>query len=130
MARSRATRTSSSAVAPGKSCTRVTKREPMVGECRFEARRFEAYEKGVWRGITPFFRFIHKYYEPAFLELFLKPRNYLGVRDAVLTVLSGGAFFGMPHWAKGSLAVLFALTRLKVATRRRAGLPVESRLEW
>jgi flavin-dependent dehydrogenase len=97
---------------------------------RFEARRFEGYERAVWRGITPFFRFIHKYYEPAFLELFLKPSNRLRVRDAVLTVLSGGAFFGMPLWAKGSLAVLFALTRLKVATRRRAGLPVESRLEW
>lgn len=97
---------------------------------RFEARRFEGYEKAVWRGVTPFFKFIHKYYEPAFLELFLKPRNHFGIRDAVLTVLSGGAFFGMPLWTRGSLALLFALTRLKVASRRRAGLPVESRLEW
>jgi flavin-dependent dehydrogenase len=97
---------------------------------RFEARHFEDYEARVWRGVMPFFKFIHKYYEPAFLELFLKPRNYLGIRDAVLTVLSGGAFFGMPGWTKVALGMLFALTRLKVASRRRAGLPVESRLEW
>jgi flavin-dependent dehydrogenase len=92
--------------------------------------RFVEYEREVWRGITPFFKFIHKYYEPAFLELFLKPRNYFGVRDAVLSVLAGGTFFGMPFRTRMSLQILFALTRLKVWTRRRAGLPVESRLEW
>ena len=96
----------------------------------FMAEAFAAYERRVWRGVTPFFRFIHKYYEPAFLELFLKPRNYFGMRDAVLTVLAGGAFAGMPLRIRASLELLFALTRLKVASRRRAGLPVESRLEW
>jgi hypothetical protein len=96
----------------------------------FLAARFRGYERGVWRGVTPFFQFIHKYYEPAFLEMLLKPRNYFGVRDAVLTVLSGGAFFGMPVRTKWSLQILFALARLKALERRRAGLPVESRLEW
>ena len=96
----------------------------------FLAERFRPYERAVWQGVTPFFRFIHKYYEPAFLELLLKPRNYFGMRDAVLTVLGGGAFFGMPTGARWSLRLLFALARLKVVARRRAGLPVESRLEW
>ena len=96
----------------------------------FSAVRFVEYEREVWRGVTPFFKFIHKYYEPAFLELFLNPRNYFGVRDAVLSVLAGGTFFGMPFRTRVSLQILFALTRLKVWTRRRAGLPVESRLEW
>jgi flavin-dependent dehydrogenase len=97
---------------------------------RFEARRLRAYERAVWRGITPFFRFIHKYYEPAFLELFLKPRNYFGVRDAVLTVLAGGAFQRLSWRTRFSLSVLFLLTRAKLWSRRRRGLPVESRLEW
>ena len=101
-----------------------------VASGRFEARRFSDYERRVWTGVAPFFRFIHKYYEPSFLELFLKPKNYFGMRDAVLTVLSGGAFFGVPHRVRLSLAILFALTRAKVLSRRMAGLPVESRLEW
>jgi flavin-dependent dehydrogenase len=97
---------------------------------RFEARRFRAYERAVWRGVEPFFRFIRKYYEPAFLELFLKPRNRLGMFDAVLSVLAGGAFGGLPVRTRLSLEALFALVRVNVWLRRRAGLPVESRLEW
>ena len=97
---------------------------------RFTVGRFRTYERQVWDGITPFFRFIHKYYEPAFLELLLKPRNYFGMRDAVLSVLAGGAFFGMSGRTRRSLNLLFALTRLKVWARRLAGQPAESRLEW
>ena len=97
---------------------------------RFEARRFRGYERRVRRGVAPLFRFIRKYYEPAFLELFLKPRNRLGMFDAVLSVLAGGAFSGMPLRTRLSLEVLFVLVRANVWLRRRAGLPVESRLEW
>src|SRR5207249_8694036 len=67
---------------------------------RFEARRFTAYERHVWGGLRPFFRFIHKYYEPAFLELFLKPKTAFGMVDAVLSVLLGGAFLGMSWRAR------------------------------
>ena len=97
---------------------------------RFEARRFTAYERHVWGGLRPFFRFIHKYYEPAFLELFLKPKTAFGMVDAVLSVLSGGAFLGMSWRARASLLLLFSIARVNVWMRRRAGLPVESRLEW
>jgi flavin-dependent dehydrogenase len=97
---------------------------------RFEAQGFAAYERRVWRGLRPFFKFIHKYYEPAFLELFLKPRAGFGMTDAVLSVLSGGSFLGMRWGTRASLALLFAIARVNVWVRRRAGRPVESRLEW
>jgi flavin-dependent dehydrogenase len=97
---------------------------------RFRAAHFAAYERAVWRGLTPFFRFIDKYYEPAFIQLLLHPHNYLGMVDAVLRVLSGGAFLSMPLTARLALAVLFGLTRVNGWLRRRAGLPFESRLEW
>jgi flavin-dependent dehydrogenase len=97
---------------------------------RFGARRFAAYERKVWRGVRPFFRFIDRYYEPAFLDLFLQPRDVLGMVRAVLNVLSGGSFIRMPLRVRAALALLFGLTRVRAWTRRRAGLPVESRLEW
>ena len=97
---------------------------------RFSARRFAGYERRVWRGVAPFFKFINKYYEPAFLELFLQPRNTFGVVTAVLNVLSGGSFIRMPLRVRFALALLFSLTRINTWTRRRAGQPVESRLEW
>ena len=97
---------------------------------RFQARRFAAYERRVWRGVAPFFKFINKYYEPAFLDLFLRPRNVLGMVTAVLNVLSGGSFIRMPLRVRFALSVLFGLARINTWARRRAGHPVESRLEW
>jgi flavin-dependent dehydrogenase len=97
---------------------------------RFSARRFARYERRVWRGIAPFFKFIHKYYEPAFLDLFLRPNNVFGAVTAVLNVLSGGSFIRMPLRVRFALALLFGLTRLNTWSRRRAGKPFESRLEW
>jgi flavin-dependent dehydrogenase len=97
---------------------------------RFHARRFAAYERQVWRGVRPFFKFIHKYYEPSFLDLFLQPRDKFGMVRAVLNVLSGGAFIRMPWRVRASLALLFGIARINTWVRRRAGKPVESRLEW
>jgi len=97
---------------------------------RFRARRFAAYERQVWRGVRPFFKFIHKYYEPSFLDLFLQPRDKFGMVRAVLNVLSGGAFIRMPWRVRASLALLFGIARINTWVRRRAGKPVESRLEW
>src|SRR6266850_4808703 len=97
---------------------------------RFSARRFAAYERRVWRGVAPFFKFIHKYYEPAFLDLFLQPRDTFGMVRAVLNVLSGGAFIRMPWRVRASLALLFGIARINTWVRRRAGKPTESRLEW
>jgi flavin-dependent dehydrogenase len=97
---------------------------------RFEAARFRAYERAVWRGITPFFRMIHRYYEPAFMELFLNPRNYFGMVDAVLSVLAGGVFLHQPWRTRVALGLLFGLARLNTWVRRVTGRPYESRLEW
>jgi flavin-dependent dehydrogenase len=97
---------------------------------RFSARCFGAYERRVWQGVRPFFKFIHKYYEPAFMDLFLRPKDVLGMVPAVLNVLSGGSFIRMPLRVRLSLALLFTIARINTWARRRAGLPVESRLEW
>jgi flavin-dependent dehydrogenase len=99
-------------------------------ENRFEASAFRPYQDTVRAGIAPFVRMIRKYYEPAFIALFVNPRNYFGMMEAVLTVLAGGAFFSMPLRLRLALELLFAITHVNTWTRRRAGLPVESRLEW
>jgi flavin-dependent dehydrogenase len=99
-------------------------------EDRFEARRFNAYVRRVHRGVSPFVRFIRRYYEPAFLEVFLQPRNRLGILDSVLGVLAGGAFLRMRLRMRGSLAVFFAIVRINRWLRRWRGRPVESRLGW
>jgi len=96
----------------------------------FSARRFAAYERRVHAGLAPLFKFIHKYYEPSFFDLFMHPRNYFGVYEAVLNVLSGGNWVTMPWRVRVALRILYGIGRLNTWTRRRAGLPVESRLEW
>jgi len=97
---------------------------------RFDAGHFKSYEKRFWTGVAPLFRFIHKYYEPAFFELLMRPRNYFGIYNAVLNVLSGGSFIRFRWHTRLSLRLLFLLARLHTWARRRAGKPIESRLEW
>jgi len=96
----------------------------------FSARRFAAYERRVRAGLAPLFKFIHKYYEPAFFDLFMRPRNHFGIYEAVLNVLSGGNWVTSPLRLRLALRILYGLTRLNGWLRRRAGLPIESRLEW
>jgi flavin-dependent dehydrogenase len=97
---------------------------------RFVARRFRGYERAVRRGVAPLFRFIHKYYEPAFFDILMHPQRRLGVYEAVLNVLSGGSFLRYTWRTRASLAVLFGLARANAWRRRLRGQPVESRLEW
>jgi len=97
---------------------------------RFNARRFRPYQRRAERGVAPLFKFIHKYYEPAFFDLFMHPRSFCGMYEAVLNVLSGGSFIRLRWRTRLSLALLFAIARVNVWVRRRAGHPVESRLEW
>jgi flavin-dependent dehydrogenase len=97
---------------------------------RFTARQFASYERAVRGGLAPFFRMIHKYYEPAFLELFLNPRDHFGTVDAVLSVLAGGFFQRRPWRTRLSLSLLFLAARINVWRRRRQGRAVTSRLEW
>ncbi len=97
---------------------------------RFDARRFGEYERRLFYGIRPFFRFIERYYEPAFVEIFIRPRDTFGMLGAVTSVLAGGAFHHMPWRTRLSLNVFFAIARINYWVRRLRGRPVESRLEW
>jgi hypothetical protein len=80
--------------------------------------------------MRPFIRFIHRYYEPAFLQMFLTPKSVLGTVDAVLTVLSGAAFLGIPWRKRLSLELFFVLARVTGWLRALRGRPLPSRLEW
>jgi flavin-dependent dehydrogenase len=97
---------------------------------RFSAKRFAAYERSVRRGVAPLFKFIHKYYEPAFFDMLMHPQRRFGLYAAVLNVLSGGNWVRAPLRVRLALALWFAVARVKTWSWRRAGRPVESRLEW
>jgi flavin-dependent dehydrogenase len=99
-------------------------------EDRFEAARFAGYARRLLRGAEPFVRFIRSYYDPAFLEVFLRPRNVGGMLDTVLGVLAGGAFVHPSLQMRISLRVFFAIVSVNRWRRRRRGRPVESKLEW
>lgn len=96
----------------------------------FRAARFDGYRRRLHAGTGLFFRFIERYYDPAFLDVFLSPSPPAPLRDAVTTVLAGGAFLGRPLWLRLRLAIVFLAARVKRFTRGRRGLTVESRLSW
>ena len=97
---------------------------------RFRARRFGGYIRRVRRGLKPFTRFINRYYEPAFLEVLLNPRENYGILDSVTGLLAGGAFIRMPLRMRLSLIVFNFAVWVNTWRRRYLGLPVESRLTW
>jgi flavin-dependent dehydrogenase len=103
---------------------------PVFADGRFSARRFADYQRRCRRGVEPLFKFIHRYYEPAFLDMFMHPQDRLGLYAAVLNVLSGGNWVTSPWRTRLALRVLFAMARANTWLRRRRGLSVESRLEW
>ncbi|MGH7267952.1 MAG: NAD(P)/FAD-dependent oxidoreductase [Candidatus Rokuibacteriota bacterium] len=96
----------------------------------FRASDFAGYRRRVDRGAQLFFRFIDRYYEPAFLDVFLSPNPPRALRDAVVTVLVGGAFLHYPLWLRARLGLMFLGVWLRRRARARRGLPIESRLTW
>jgi flavin-dependent dehydrogenase len=97
---------------------------------RFHARRFRAYERAVRRGSRPFERFIESFYDRAFLEVFLRPRNVLGVVPAVTGVLAGGTFGTLPKHLHLSLWFFHQVVRVTRWLNLRRGVVLESRLDW
>ncbi len=97
---------------------------------RFEARRFRDYERRIRNGMKPFQRFIRNFYDPSFVEMFLKPREFAGMVDSVTGVLAGGAFLRRSLRMRISLEVFFTIVRINRWVRRRRGLTTESRFEW
>jgi hypothetical protein len=96
----------------------------------FRARRFRRYPRQYRRGVAPFFAFISKYYQPAFLDIFLRPKDRFGMVDAVTTVLAGGAFLSRPLGFRLRFWIVFMIAWINGWLRRWRGRPVESRLEW
>jgi flavin-dependent dehydrogenase len=97
---------------------------------RLDARQFTGYERAARRGVQPLVKFIHRYYEPAFLDMFMHPQDRFGLYAAVLNVLSGGNWVKRPLKVRLALALFFEVARVKTWWWRRQGLNVESRLEW
>jgi flavin-dependent dehydrogenase len=97
---------------------------------RFEAHRFRPYERAVRRGMRPFERFIESFYDRAFLEVFLRPRNVLGMVPAVTGILAGGSFGTLPRRLRVSLWGFFQVVRFTRWLNRRRGVVLESRLAW
>jgi flavin-dependent dehydrogenase len=105
----------------------------IVGQFRrgdFRAARFAGYQRRLRRGTDLFFQFIDRYYEPAFLDVLLAPRPPAPLRDAVTTVLAGGAFLHRPLWLRLRLGLFLTAVELTRRQRRRRGMPTESRLTW
>jgi len=96
----------------------------------FEARRFRGYLRQYRRGVAPFLTMMKKYYQPAFLEVFLNPRHRFGMLDAVTSVLAGGAFLSRPLGLRVRLWMVFAVAWINRWARSWRGRPIESRLEW
>jgi flavin-dependent dehydrogenase len=97
---------------------------------KFSARRFRLYARQYERGVAPFFTLIKKYYQPAFLDIFLRPQHRFGMVDAITTILAGGAFLSRSLGLRARLALVFAVARVNGWIRRLQGRPVQSRLEW
>ena len=97
---------------------------------RFRARRFRGYERAVRRGTRPFEQFIESFYDRAFLEVFLHPKNILGMVDAVTGVLAGGSFGTLPKRFRFSLWAFFQVVKVTRWRARRGGVELESRLRW
>jgi flavin-dependent dehydrogenase len=97
---------------------------------QFRASAFIRVRRRIERGAALFFRFIDRYYEPAFLDVFLSPSPPPTLRDAVTTVLAGGVFLRRPLWLRARLAVVFAAVWFRRRKRMWRKLPVESRMTW
>jgi len=79
----------------------------------FSASQFKTYEKCLRNSQKLFFRFINGWYDPAFLDLFFIPKNILGVRSAIVTVLAADVFNPKYLWSlKLRVWLMFAMATL------------------
>ena len=104
----------------------------------FSGRHFADYEKRLRGGQKIFFRFISGWYDPAFLDLFFYPKDVLGLRTAIVTVLAADLFNPKYLWSlKLRIYMMVAasmLHRLRLRLSRRGArslvqqVPVKGRL--
>ena len=97
---------------------------------RLGARQFRGYERAIRRGTRHFDRFIESFYDRAFVDVFLRPRNKFKMVDAVTGVLAGGSFGLLSPTLRLALWGFFHVVRITRWVRRRQGIVLESRLDW
>jgi flavin-dependent dehydrogenase len=90
-------------------------------------RALREFDRVMQRGPRVFSWFIYRITSPAMRDLFMQPRNVLGMKSAVLSVLAGDIFRGTPIWkslhmfkAIYLLASVFNPRRTLGAMRKRA----------
>lgn len=88
----------------------------------FSARHFLDYERRIRAAQDIFFRFIHGWYDPAFVDLFFFARNIMGLKSAITSVLAADLFERRYRWSLSlRIGLMFALTwahRRFLRTRR------------
>lgn len=81
------------------------------------------YERDMQQGFDKYLRFIEKFYDRGFLEVFMQPSERWGLLDAVVGVLAGDIFAKRGNRIK--LALFFALVKLQ---QWRGG--IAPRIQW
>jgi geranylgeranyl reductase family protein len=56
---------------------------------RYSRREFEAYESWVRKQVDTYKKFVKGFYRPEFVELLMRPSNFLGLRAAITSLLAG-----------------------------------------
>lgn len=83
------------------------------------------YERDARRGISAFTWYIYRISQPAFRNLFMAPRNYFRIQDAVLSLLAGDVFgrspIGLRLLAFKAVYYFNSLFHLRSELRRRRG---------
>ena len=83
------------------------------------------YERDTRRGISAFTWYIYRIRKPAFRNLFMSPRNYFRIQDAVLSLLAGDVFgrspIGLRLLAFKAVYYVNSLFHLRSELRRRRG---------
>lgn len=74
-------------------------------------KKLDHYAAEMQRGLDQYLRFIERFYDREFLELFLQPSERWGLLDAIVGVLAGDVFTTRDNRFK--LALFFALVRLQ-----------------
>lgn len=63
--------------------------ERAFARSRFGRRQFLDYERWVQRGVQTYRTFVRGFYHPAFVEILLHPSDWMGLRQAVTSLLAG-----------------------------------------
>jgi flavin-dependent dehydrogenase len=86
-------------------------------------RELQWYEREMTQGLNQYFRFIERFYQREFLEMFLQPSERWGLLDAIVGILAGDIFAKRDNRFK--IAVFFFLVKLQ----KRLGM-IAPRIPW